>query len=79
MLGRVHVGLGEEPHEARVLPRHVVVAATRLVDVRDAVEVAVPPAVTEMVGERVPTCAENLVDRRGRVHVLGEGSVEVEE
>ena len=63
VLAGVHVGLGEQREQALVLPLDVVVAAARVVEVLDAVEVAVPPPVAEVVGELVAVLGEDVVDQ----------------
>ena len=55
------------------------VAAARLVEVLDPVEVAVPPPVAEVVGELVPALGEDVLDQVAGVDVARERAVEVEQ
>ena len=78
VLAGVHVGFAEHAQEATTLPGDVVLPAERLVTVLDAVDVAVPPDLAEVVREGVPVLAHHGVDVEWR-HVVGERPVEVDE
>ncbi len=72
------VGLVQQRDESILLPGDVVLPTPGLLAVLLAVDVAAPPDLVEVVGKRVSTAGEDLVeaDRGGG---SGEGTEEVEE
>ena len=64
MLAGVDVGLVRAWRRRRSsLPRDVVVAAAGLLDVLDAVDVAAPPSVPQVLGELVAALREHVLDQ----------------
>ena len=78
VLTGVQVGLGEDREQAVALPVDVVVAAVRVLEVLDAVDPVVPPAVAHLGGELDSVLGQHHVDRDPSGG-LGEGAVEIEE
>jgi hypothetical protein len=61
VLAGVHIGLGEHPQQALALPRRVVLPAPRVLEVLDAVDAVVEPAIAGFGREFVTVLGEHVV------------------
>ena len=74
----MHVGLREHAEQPLALPRHVVVAAARVLEVLDPVDAVVEPAIASLEGELVAVLGEHVV-RRDPVRGMRQRAVVVEQ